>query len=107
MIVVAPNFLRLIERTFKMDMKIGGLAILPFIFVPSQDSKNNKVLINHEKIHLRQQKELLFFGFIVWYFIALCRKGYVNISFEREAYSNQGNLTYLKYRSWFSFYKYR
>ncbi len=107
MIVVAPKFLRLIERIFKIKMKIGGLAILPFIFVPDQESKKNDLLINHERIHLRQQKELLFFGFVIWYLIALYRKGYMGISFEREAYLNQGNLTYLKHRKWFSFYKYR
>ena len=107
MIIVAPRFLRIIELTFNMNMKIGGLAILPFIFVPDQDSKSNEVLINHEKIHLQQQKELLFIGFVVWYFIALYRKGYYNVSFEIEAYTNQSNLTYLKHRSWFSFYKYR
>ena len=106
MIIVAPKFLRLIERTFRMDMKIGGLAILPFIFVPNQESKDNKVLINHERIHLRQQLELLFFGFVIWYFIALYRKSYMGISFEKEAYHNQHNLSYLNNRKLFEFRKY-
>lgn len=106
MIVVAPKFLRLIERTFRMDMKIGGLAILPLIFVPDQRSKDNAVLINHERIHLRQQLELLFFGFVIWYFIALYRKSYMGISFEKEAYQNQYNLSYPKNRSLFGFLKY-
>jgi len=105
MIVVAPKFLCLIERTFRMDMKIGGLAILPFIFVPSHESRGDKVLINHEMIHLRQQLELLFFGFFIWYFIALYRKGYMGISFEKEAYSNQYNLNYINERKMFSWIK--
>ncbi|MEK6828895.1 MAG: hypothetical protein AABY15_02130 [Nanoarchaeota archaeon] len=107
MIVVAPRFLNFIRWMFGIKMQIGGLAILPFIFVPDKDCKKNKQLINHERIHLRQQVELLFFVFIIWYFIALYRKTYMGISFEREAYQNQNNLNYLKTRPWFAFLKYR
>jgi len=107
MIVVAPRFLNFIRWVFKIQMGIGGLAIFPFIFIPREESKGVPKLINHERIHLRQQMELLFIGFIIWYFIELYRKGYRGVSFEKEAYQNQDNLDYLKNRKWFSFYKYR
>ena len=87
MVVVTPKFLNFIRRIFGIKMQIGGLAILPFIFVPDERCKNDARLINHERIHLRQQMELLFFGFVIVYFIALYRKGYLGISFEREACS--------------------
>ena len=107
MIVVAPRFLNFIRWVFNIKMGIGGLAILPFIFIPREDGKENLQLINHERIHLRQQLELLFIGFVIWYFIELYKKGYRGISFEKEAYQNQHNLDYLNTRKWFSFYKYR
>jgi len=84
---------------------IRGLAFFPFIFIPSTTVVDD-VLINHEKIHLRQQLELGIIPFYIWYLIALYRVGYMNISFEREAYSNEKNLTYLKKRRIFAFKNY-
>ncbi len=84
---------------------IRGLAFWPFIIVPSTTVVDN-VLINHERIHLRQQLELLVLPFHIWYLIALRRKGYMSISFEKEAYANEHNLNYLKTRPLFAFRKY-
>lgn len=106
MIVESPKFLILIQRVFRIKFKINGLAIFPVIFVANKSQDKFSVLVNHEKIHFRQQLELLFIGFIIWYYIAYFRKGYRNISFEKEAYDNQENLDYLKQRKMFSFLKY-
>ena len=106
MILVTPKFLNFIRWLFGMDMAIGGLAILPFIFVADERCKHDIYLINHEKIHLRQQAETLFVGFVILYFIALYRKGYMGISFEKEAYQNQHKLEYLKTRPWFAWRNY-
>lgn len=68
--------------------------------------------INHELIHERQAIEMLFIFFYLWYIIEwiirLTQKGnaYYNISFEREAYTNQNNLSYLSQRKMFNFIKY-
>lgn len=71
--------------------------------------------MNHEEIHSRQISELLIVGFYLWYviewLIGLIRyKGtymaYRNISFEREAYQNEENLSYLNERRIFNFLKY-
>jgi len=92
-----------------------GLTIFPFVFLKSKQLKENQVLINHEKIHLRQQLELLVIPFYIFYgtefLVRLIQykswhKGYRNISFEREAYTNEFNLDYLKQRSFWSFLKY-
>ncbi len=70
---------------------------------------------NHEAIHIRQGRELLWFIFYLWYGVEwLVRliqyrdriQAYYNISFEREAYSNQHNLNYLNSRKWYSWAKY-
>lgn len=75
----------------------------------------SQVLINHERIHLRQQVELLILPFYVWYlteyFINRLRgqsknQAYRNISFEKEAYNNDENLEYLKQRSIWAFLRY-
>ena len=71
--------------------------------------------INHERIHASQMKELLYILFYAWYVIEWIvrliqyrdtREAYRNISFEREAYANQGDFSYLKGRGWFGFLKY-
>lgn len=71
--------------------------------------------MNHERIHLRQQLELLIILFYLWYMIEFIYrfvqfgnryKAYRNISFEREAYSKENDLDYLKSRSFLSFIKF-
>jgi len=72
----------------------------------------SKELMNHERIHTAQQREMLFVFFYLFYFIEwlvrLPMRGnaYRNISFEREAYSNQRNLDYLKTRRHFAWRHY-
>jgi hypothetical protein len=81
------------------------LTVFPLVFLKSADSKSNLVLLNHEKIHLRQQLELLILPFFVWYFLEFLyllikykerNSAYRNISFEREAYANEKDLHYIK-----------
>jgi hypothetical protein len=45
-------------KAFK-KLKINGIALFPFIFIRKPEDRENNILINHEKIHLRQQIELL------------------------------------------------
>ena len=91
------------------------MAIFPFILVNNTAAVNDQTLIYHEKIHLRQQAELLIIPFYILYLLnylinlAVYRKheqAYLNIAFEREAYQNEVNSTYLKNRKWFSWYWY-
>ncbi|SFS51682.1 hypothetical protein SAMN04488006_1766 [Lutibacter maritimus] len=95
--------------------KYCGLSIYPFIFLKYKSLKTDEIFINHEKIHLKQQIELLWIFFFIWYFIEYFirlfqyknhNKAYKNISFEREAYMNENNLKYLKNRKHYSFLKY-
>lgn len=92
-----------------------GLTFYPFVFLADKDDKLNEVFINHEKIHIRQQLELLIVPFYLWYFLEFLyrwiqfkdkKKAYLNISFEREAYLNEKNLHYLKQRSFWRFLKF-
>jgi hypothetical protein len=103
MILVSDRLTRFFELI--MGQGIRALAFYPFIIMPRTTIIDDE-LINHEKIHLRQQLEMLVIPFYVWYLIALYRKGYMGISFEKEAYANEKNLQYLKKRSIFAFRKY-
>ncbi|WP_179335740.1 hypothetical protein [Winogradskyella costae] len=93
----------------------AGITIFPFVFLKTENLKRNTVLVNHEKIHLRQQVELFILPFYMMYTIEfLCRfiqyrkwdLAYRNISFEREAYSHEKDLSYLKSRSFFNVFKF-
>ncbi|MCF6224525.1 MAG: hypothetical protein L3J34_12485 [Flavobacteriaceae bacterium] len=93
----------------------NALAIWPFIFLKDKSLKNDTILLNHEKIHLRQQIELIWFAFFIVYFIEFLIKliiykkpklAYFNLSFEREAYQNEHNLNYLRHRKFWTVFKY-
>lgn len=92
-----------------------GLSMWPFIILKHDGLKEDVTLINHEKIHLKQQLELLVLPFYIIYitewllrslFCLSFYRGYQNISFEQEAYANEHNLNYPSERKPFSFIKY-
>jgi hypothetical protein len=85
-------------------MRINGIALYPFIIV---NDKNNDVLINHEKIHIAQQKELYILPFYYLYLKSYLKDlVYLNIYFEKEAYQNQDDLLYLETREKKAYKKY-
>lgn len=104
MIIVNDRLLRFF-CFFLGGADAAGITIFPFIFI-AEDVVITDRLINHERIHLRQQLELLVLPFYVWYLIAYYRKRYYNVSFEREAYANDADPVYLKKRKPFAFIKY-
>ena len=92
-----------------------GLTLWPFIVLRENSLKEDHALVNHERIHLRQQLELFIIPFYIWYLLEWCvrccmyrdaYRAYQNISFEREAYLNEGDLNYLNSRNPYSFIKY-
>lgn len=92
-----------------------GLTFYPFVFLADKDDKLNEVFINHERIHIRQQLELLIVPFYLWYIAEYLlrliqfrdrKKAYYAISFEKEAYANEKDLEYLKSRSFWRFLRY-
>lgn len=105
----------LIVAKYLIPKGYRGLTVFPFVFVKQALDKKNEVFINHERIHLRQQLEMLVIPFFVWYFMEFLVRfiqyknwnlAYRNISFEKEAYSKEKNLDYLKTRKTWSFAKY-
>jgi|SRR5690606_8590532 len=95
--------------------RFEGLTLWPVIILKHDNLKNDEVLLNHERIHLKQQLELLILPFYILYFAEWliniikyndAHLAYRNISFEKEAYQNEENLDYLRERSLFAFFKY-
>lgn len=106
MVVVIP---------FLFSKRFAGIALWPNILLKSKASKEDAIFLNHERIHLKQQIEMLVIPFYVWYVLEFLvrlfyyknsQKAYLNISFEREAYKQQSNLNYLKNRKFWAFTKY-
>lgn len=96
-------------------LNANGMALFPFILVKHESMRRDAVLINHEKIHLLQQAELLVLPFYVLYLInylvnLLENKGhylaYLNIAFEREAYANEADMAYLNKRRYYNWLRY-
>jgi hypothetical protein len=108
-LIVLPKFLR------KNWIFWNAIALFPFVILKYDYLKHDKVLLNHEKIHLRQQIELLilpFYALYIGHFLLNYLKfnnfyeSYKNIFFEKEAYKNDKNLHYLKYRKLWAAFEY-
>lgn len=88
-------------------LPVDGMAFFPFMLFKKKDFSISPTLINHERIHLQQQLELLILPFFVWYIFEYIyfrfagkkhQEAYRSISFEKEAYQNENDMNYLKIR---------
>jgi hypothetical protein len=100
------RFVRFI--TFK---GVTAISLAPFGIYILDAFLKDEVMINHEKIHWRQQLEMLIVFFYCWYLIEwlvrmFSKEPYRNISFEREAFHNARNPDYLKTRRKFAWIRY-
>lgn len=81
----------------------SAITLYPFVLV-GERTRLSRRLVVHERIHLRQQVETFVIPFYILYlleyFMGILQyrngyKAYRNISFEREAYTHDGNSMYL------------
>lgn len=107
MIVIASKYL--------VPKGYAAIAVYPFILVRDNRLKQHNRLLNHERIHLRQQAELLVIPFFIIYITEYIIRfikyrnhhtAYKHISFEREAYSNENNIYYLTNRPLWNFIRF-
>lgn len=84
---------------------LGVLFVRPGVYLSNE-------LMNHERIHSAQQREMLFvffyMAYVVEWLVRLPMRGnaYRNISFEREAYAHQRDLNYLHHRRHYAWRRY-
>jgi hypothetical protein len=95
----------------------NAMALYPFMLFKSKSLKSDDLIINHEKIHFKQQQELLILPFYILYLLQYLvnrlkyknhQQAYLNICFEQEAYTNDRNMDYLHGRkpyAWIHFLK--
>ena len=106
-------------------MKIIRNNIIPFkgfkainlfgVLFVRKDAVINEITLNHEAIHTAQMKELLYIFFYIIYVVdwliglmayVSFSEAYREICFEKEAYANEKDLSYLNKRKAFAFIKY-
>jgi ABC-type transport system involved in cytochrome bd biosynthesis fused ATPase/permease subunit len=101
-VVVSPTLCRLLS----VVVPIAGITLWPFILLAQ---KPDALTVSHEKIHIRQQAELLVIGFYVvyvseWLLHRFRGKSaddaYNALRFEREAYLHENEPEYLTSRRW-------
>jgi len=103
------------KTVFNNILPVKGFAainLFGILFVRKNVILTDRI-INHERIHTAQMKELGYIFFYIWYvlewLIKLCKygsKSYYNIAFEQEAFLNDEDLEYLEDRKRYSFIKY-
>ena len=97
--------------------RYNGITLYPFIILRKEikGAREAQYTINHERIHIQQQRELLLIVFALWYLVSYLRgrvqglshyEAYSDIIFEREAFRNMYDLEYCIRRKIFSFLKY-
>lgn len=89
-----------------------AISLFGIVFIRKEYKwRFNKVVENHEKIHFKQQMEMLFVFFFLWYAIEYLvrlaiyknhKKAYKSISFEKEAYTFQKINDYSRIRPLYS-----
>lgn len=102
----------LIVNKYLLGKQFKGVSIWPFVILKNRELKDDDYFINHERIHLRQQIELFILPFYIWYLLEYIYRlfqykdtflAYKNISFEREAYSQEMKADYLSERKFWAF----
>ena len=93
---------KILTKILSVFITVGAITLFPFIIInPEYD---NEITINHESIHIEQQRELwviLFYILYVFYWIKnkINRMNnfdaYMNIPFEKEAYEKQYDFNYI------------
>lgn len=119
-----PGSLKWKNYKYNIAMKVIRNNVLPFkgfsginlfgvLFVRKNAIVSDRML-NHEKIHTAQMKEMCYVFFYLWYVIEWlirliqmkdAHKAYRWISFEVEAYGNELDQNYLKSRKPWSWTK--
>jgi hypothetical protein len=101
-----------IPQRLSLFIDIYAITLYPYVFIKDE---GNPTVINHEKIHLEQQRELWLIGFYFLYILywligkvkGMSNTGaYHSIPFELEAYENDEDEDYLKNRKRFAWRSY-
>ena len=93
-----------------------AMTLFPFIFIRKENAERFTATVEaHESIHALQQTETLWIFFMLLYGLEMLVKylitldadrAYLSISFEQEAYDNQGKPDHIAHRRHYAWVKY-
>jgi hypothetical protein len=92
----------------------SAITLFPLVLI-GPGARLSRRLVVHERIHLRQQAEMLVLPFYIVYGAEYLLRlfyyrnqylAYRNLSFEREAYANDGTTHYLDRRPFWAWLRY-
>ena len=99
-----------------LGRQFRAMCVWPFILAkPGDELSKYPAAFNHERIHARQQLEMLWLIFFIWYGIEFLmrlaqyrkrREAYLGISFEKEAFAHENETEYLHKRKSYTWLKY-
>ena len=99
-----------------LGQKYSAMCIWPLLFIkPVSEGSQRPETINHERIHARQQLEMLWLFFFLWYGMEYVVRllqhksrhtAYLALSHEKEAFANDGDIDYLHKRKAFAWVRY-
>ena len=99
-----------------LPVRFPAMCIWPFVIIrPENNIPPVRDIMNHERIHGRQQLEMLWIFFFIWYvlefFVRLMiyrnfMRAYQELAHEKEAYMNDDDPEYYKTRKPYSWVKY-
>lgn len=104
--------MRIIRNSYIPFRGFTAMNLLGVLFVRREAAELTPETLNHEKIHSTQMREMLYIPFYIWYLLEwllrlfLPGNAYRNISFEREAYKYQNDLSYLSRRGRFTWIRF-
>ncbi len=110
MILVNQKLVKVLSLGFA-----NAITLWPFILLQNKELAEDKTLLIHEQIHLKQQLEMLIIGFYLLYLIEYLMyrikgnnhlESYLKISFEQEAYQHEHLDEYLTNRRSYFFLHY-
>ena len=99
----SPWFFKALDHLFPAT----AVALWPFILVRDVEYLKLPAVLNHERIHHAQQRELLVLPMVLIYWVLVAywwirsgslQEAYLHSPFEQEAYENEQNLIYLMTR---------
>lgn len=100
-----------------LPKNVNGGSFFPFIFVNSRlkGTEKETTVVHHEAIHIAQSTELLVVFFYLFYAINFVwnlfkykfdtYKAYREVVFEKEAFDNQDECCYVKFRKLYAWAK--
>lgn len=83
--------MKIVKAKILKHVGLAGITVKPYLFVVDPE---NKVLVNHERIHYEQQQKIGLVRFVITYWYQCLKYGYTKAPLELEAAMNEKDFEY-------------